>query len=399
MGPDPDAGLRLAVKFGTAFWSPRGLYREGRESLHRLLSRPGRRTNARAGAFQLAGYLAMRQNDYPAAEVNFEQALELWRELGDRQGLAGTLCRYGVVPHHLGDYDRAEAMLGEALRLARELGDSFEAGTALRNLADLARDRGDHAGAVAAYDECLDLARERGDDHEVAYAVRGLGHVARARGEYDRAERFLCESLELLRPLRDRRCVPLCLEGLACITVGPNWAERAARLLGAARAVQASTGAPAPPSDMADYRRTEADARANLGAARFAVAWAAGAAMSLDEAIAYAPAPAATSDPARMSATIAYPTVPDEAVGASSPVSDHAHRQDVGPLSPREREVVALIARGLSNREIATELVLSVRTVERHIENVYNRLGISGKAGRAVVTAYALRHGVIEVPN
>ena len=62
------------------------------------------------------------------------------------------------------------------------------------------------------------------------------------------------------------------------------------------------------------------------------------------------------------------------------------------PLSAREREVVALIAGGLSNREIAERLVLSVRTVERHIENVYNRLGIQGKAGRAIVTAYALRH-------
>ena len=65
------------------------------------------------------------------------------------------------------------------------------------------------------------------------------------------------------------------------------------------------------------------------------------------------------------------------------------------PLSAREREVVALIAQGRSNREIADALVLSVRTVERHIENVYNRLGISGRAGRAIVTAYALRHQLV----
>jgi DNA-binding NarL/FixJ family response regulator len=51
-----------------------------------------------------------------------------------------------------------------------------------------------------------------------------------------------------------------------------------------------------------------------------------------------------------------------------------------------------LIAGGLSNREISERLTLSVRTVERHIENVYDRLGICGKAGRAIVTAYALRH-------
>ena len=71
-------------------------------------------------------------------------------------------------------------------------------------------------------------------------------------------------------------------------------------------------------------------------------------------------------------------------------------RDGVGTLTPREREVAALIAEGRSNREIADALVLSVRTVERHIENVYNRLGISGRAGRAIVTAYALRHRLVE---
>jgi ATP/maltotriose-dependent transcriptional regulator MalT len=66
------------------------------------------------------------------------------------------------------------------------------------------------------------------------------------------------------------------------------------------------------------------------------------------------------------------------------------------PLSAREREVVALITEGCSNRQIAERLVLSVRTVERHIENIYNRLGISGRTARAIVTAYALRHRLVE---
>jgi ATP/maltotriose-dependent transcriptional regulator MalT len=183
---------------------------------------------------------------------------------------------------------------------------------------------------------------------------------------------YLRESLALLRPLRDIRCTPLSLEGLACITVGPGWAERAARLLGAARAMQAQTGTPSPPSTASDYARTVADARRMLGDEQFEAAWTAGAAMSLDEAVEYALAE--TAEP-----------IIRRAAGPADDV----------PLSRREREVVALIAEGLSNRQIAERLVLSVRTVERHIENVYNRLGISGKAGRAIVTAYALRHGLI----
>lgn len=56
-------------------------------------------------------------------------------------------------------------------------------------------------------------------------------------------------------------------------------------------------------------------------------------------------------------------------------------------LSPREREVMALVAEGLSNEEIAQRLFLSVRTVERHLSNVYVKLRISGKAARAAAVA------------
>ena len=110
--------------------------------------------------------------------------------------------------------------------------------------------------------------------------------------------------------------------------------------------------------------------------------------MSLDEAVAYALAE--SQEVAPDDAMLAVdPTAPSSEIApARQPAADV-------PLSAREHEVVALIADGLSNRKIAERLVLSVRTVERHIENVYNRLGIRGKAGRAIVTAYALRHGLV----
>lgn len=105
--------------------------------------------------------------------------------------------------------------------------------------------------------------------------------------------------------------------------------------------------------------------------------------MSLDEAVAYA-----LTDDVEATSTAA-------ATDVARPRQDPEARESDVPLSPREREVVMLIASGLSNSQIAEQLVLSVRTVERHIENVYNRLGISGRAGRAIVTAYALRHGIL----
>ena len=67
---------------------------------------------------------------------------------------------------------------------------------------------------------------------------------------------------------------------------------------------------------------------------------------------------------------------------------------DGGPLSPREREVLGLVAQGSSNDEIAAVLVLSVRTVERHVANIYGKLGLSGRTARAAVTAWAYAHGI-----
>ncbi|MGH2520964.1 MAG: LuxR C-terminal-related transcriptional regulator [Anaerolineales bacterium] len=79
--------------------------------------------------------------------------------------------------------------------------------------------------------------------------------------------------------------------------------------------------------------------------------------------------------------------------------SPHAHGSkipDMADLTPRELEVLRLIAAGKSNQEIAAELVLSVRTVERHISNIYEKIGASGPAARATATAHALRHGLTQ---
>lgn len=73
-----------------------------------------------------------------------------------------------------------------------------------------------------------------------------------------------------------------------------------------------------------------------------------------------------------------------------------AERPQANPadLTEREVEVLRLMALGKSNLEIGQELVLSRRTVERHISNIYEKIGASGKVARAAATAYALRHGI-----
>ena len=106
--------------------------------------------------------------------------------------------------------------------------------------------------------------------------------------------------------------------------------------------------------------------------------------------------------------TLLAPLVPDgdrvlaEAIETAEPllrarlgeVSATARPLASDGLSPREREILALVADGRENRDIAAELVLSLRTVERHVSNIYLKLGLEGRTARAAAVAWAHRHGV-----
>jgi len=74
---------------------------------------------------------------------------------------------------------------------------------------------------------------------------------------------------------------------------------------------------------------------------------------------------------------------------------DAAGSTMIETLSPRELDVLRLVARGRTNGEVATELGLSPRTVERHLSNVYAKMGVTGSAARAAVVADAIRRGLV----
>lgn len=97
---DPDIGLRLATTLSSSFWPVRGHFTEAREWLTTLLARATERIPVRADALNRAGYLAVRQNDYTAASGPLDESSEIWREIGDRSGIAATLRNLAIVAHH-----------------------------------------------------------------------------------------------------------------------------------------------------------------------------------------------------------------------------------------------------------------------------------------------------------
>jgi non-specific serine/threonine protein kinase len=139
--------------------------------------------------------------------------------------------------------------------------------------------------------------------------------------------------------------------------------ERAAMLFGAAAAVRKNSRVPMPPISRAAYERDLADARAQLGSKRFEAAWAAGALMQVGRLVEY----------------------------ASETIDDAPRARAASPdlLSEREREVVALLARGYTNRQIAEQLIVSGRTVDGHVAHIFAKLGLSTRAQAAV---WAVEH-------
>ena len=326
-----------------------------------------------------AGYLAAYQGDAKTGEAHLSAALRLWRGLGNGAGIASSLIALGTTARLQNDLTRAEALLGEALTVARGVEDQANTYWVLCMLARSALQRGDLLRAQALNDESLALKQRQGDDFAVASSVHVLAHLAWLRGEHEQARSLVQQSLALLGNLGHWRAIGMELQLLAHVTADCGRADLAVSLFGAVEALQESLGytssaSPVLISDI-DPVRTEqslAACRARLTPAEYEVAWAAGQAMTTEDAVAFALRAAPSDVSARAQDGI------DEPVPHKS-------------LTQRETQVLRLLIEGNSNHEIAAALVLSPRTVERHIANVYAKLGARNRAG---VTAYALRHGI-----
>jgi predicted ATPase/DNA-binding XRE family transcriptional regulator len=243
-----------------------------------------------AGSLNNLGNVALHLQDYPTAAALHEEGLALGRRLGDRWGIARSLGYLGEIALRQGDFTGAQAYERESLGLGRRLGDRRMIARSLANLGQIALRQDGFAEAQIFYQESLDLAREMGDKRGMAQALAYLGEVLRARGDIAAARACYAESLRLGGEMGDRELAAPTLEGLAAacaVQEAPRW-QHAARLLGAAAALRVAINAPLASGERATYDRTVAAARASLGEADFAAAWAAGAALALEQAIALA---------------------------------------------------------------------------------------------------------------
>jgi predicted ATPase/DNA-binding CsgD family transcriptional regulator/Tfp pilus assembly protein PilF len=343
------------------FWVPRGYLSEGRSWGERALALgQASPTPQRAMTLATTATAIWRQGDTLRARELAAEGLRLSRQIGHVIAEGNSLLVLGWTAEDEGRFEEAEALFTDALRHFRAHGMASWVGFALNDLGHLDYQRGDVARAAVRFEEALDIFRATGNAFGPGIVLSNLGKVARRQGDYPRAATLFTESLVHRYEQGDKQSIASSLRSLAFVAAMMRQHTRAARLWGAADALTESIGAQ-PPRHADRAHDAIAATRRGLGDEVFAAAWAAGRALSLDEAV--AEALQATPDLTGSSAA-GVRLVPPDRYG----------------LTAREVEVLRLIADGRSNPGIAEALYISRRTAQTHVQNVFTKLGVNSRA-------------------
>jgi DNA-binding CsgD family transcriptional regulator/tetratricopeptide (TPR) repeat protein len=414
--------IEMAFRLGEAlmrFWRVHGFYSEGRTFLEQLLARgEGVAPSVRAKALRNAADFAFAQGDSDRAEALYQESLVLYRELGDTRGIASSLQGLGwIAPWKGNNSAAARSLMEESLAFCREVGDKKDIAWSLAALADIASFQGDYGTGLALYEESLALFRELGDkpgealscwiagwvalrqdDADTAHALKEqslahwqetgdrirmiwalalLGRIKAHQGDIAAARALHEESLARARALYDSWLCAFYLEGLASVVAAQGVHTWAVRLWGAAASLRERCGIPLTPVERADYEPAVAAVRTRLGAQAFAAAWVEGSTMTQEQVLA-AQGPAMLPQPL----PAASPPTPPAKPAATHPDG----------LTAREVEVLRLLVQGLTDAQIAEQLVISPRTVNNYLISIYGKIQVTS---RSAATGYAIEHHLV----
>ncbi len=344
-----------------------------------------------------------------------EESLMLFREVGDKQSVARLLYHLGIVAAGQGEYARGRDLLKESLTLGRELGNTRIMAHPLFSLAQVSRlsggdltqahtwldesealfrgvgdkagiasclnlrgifalNEGDTARAASQVEQALALFQEMKLPYGTILSLYALAQVAEASGNHMDSQTLYEQGVMLTSKSGNKRTLAFGLEGVAAAVAAQGNPAWAAHLWGAAEAQREMTGAPLPPIERAPYNRAVTAARTWLGEQAFATAWAQGRAMELQQAL---------SSPEREALPASNQ---EEEAFSPTPFSPPPHPDG---LTAREVEVLRLLAKGLSNAQIAEELMVSQLTIKAHLRSIYSKLQVTS---RSAATRYALEH-------
>lgn len=347
---------------------------EGRALLAAALAAGGPGHPGRGAALEQAAALAAAQGDRTEAMALASEARLLAERAAERDGrpvpLVRALSTLALVHLSGGRPDKARITAEHTLDLVEPLGRPLDTSVCMHNLAWFALQSGDPARAGELMERCMPLYRRHSPHPLPPEWSHTAAVLALACGDAQAAEAHLREGLTTYLPRATASgdglwALPITgvvtLEGLALAAAGRGRAERALRLGAFTTVLRTSRRLRSYEISDGELRDTLARARTALPAGTVERAEREGGRLGLAEALEYA----------------LHDVWPEPAEPPSSPLTD------------RERQVVELVADGLTNRQIATRLYISARTVESHLESIRTRLGLRS---RAQLAAWAARH-------
>ncbi|HET6318860.1 MAG TPA: tetratricopeptide repeat protein, partial [Chloroflexota bacterium] len=234
------------------------------------------------------GNLARLQGDYARALTHLDEALGIQRANGDQWGTALSTHNLAQVAYDQGDTARAKTLGDEALRTFRAIGNTWGTAVALFNLAEVALREQDAPSARQLSTEALGLYEALDDKVGRGRVLHLLGQALWASGDRPGALRVWRESLQVRHQVGDKLGMVTILEQFAAAADSEGESARAARLFGAAEALQQSITIAHPPAARTDPSGSIAQAQRRCGAPEWQSAWAVGRALSLDEVVEFA---------------------------------------------------------------------------------------------------------------
>lgn len=392
------------------FWFTRGHTYEGRQWLAQLMTLPDLRfavddlrlintpqlplVNLKSKILMGAGVLATSQADYEAAWRFCQESLALCRLISDQDGEAAALFGLGQLAIWMGRYEEAATFLRNSADLYQTLGQQWGMTRSQAYLANVLWFAGDSQAARPLFETALASYRQLGDQWGIAFALYGLaftylsnhelgaaqplfaesqtilerigdrrglirihgglGRIAILQGDWAAAHTHWLAALALTQELGERWGMALNLDGVAGVAAGIGSGVIAAKIFGAAATLRTALGVPLPVTFQRWYEQDLARTHFLLDEAAFTAAWNAGQQLEVESLL----------------------TTYRQAFAAFA----SAERSEPSfPLSRRELDVLRLVAQGLTDAQVAEQLVVSVRTVHAHLQSIYNKLGVSNR--------------------
>ena len=360
---EPSLLPRLAASLSD-FWQVRGHYSEARVWLTAALDVERDATPLRARLLEGAGVIAWRRGDFEEARRSLEETVAIERHGGDRLRLGNALGNLGFVLFGSDDFSAADSLFEEELGIAQETGNRLSLAGALNHSGILALHLDQLAAACNFYTQAITLFDQLEHSNGAAYARTMLALALAQQDDLAGARRAVNEAIVLQARIGDVAGLAGAISAAAEVAARERRPERAMVLVGAADTRFATTSAHLPSLHRASRDRWLAAAQRQLGG-RARPLLDKGARLTDEQTIAF--------------------VMSDEDRPRSG--------RDVGiieALSEREQEVAQLIATGLTNRQIAANLRIAVRTVDAHSEHIRNKLGVRSRA--SIVAWVAEQH-------